>query len=86
MAGVTAAEAPRIRAIGVLDESVLNLLTSATSHGDVVLELSGVTDADDTVVSLLARLPAGQCGFVGCPAWLARRIERRLVELANEGR
>ena len=86
MAGIAAAEERRIRARGVLDESVVHLLTSAISDGDVVLELSEVTDADEAVVSLLARLPAGQCGFVGCPSWLARRIERRRVEFANQGR
>lgn len=82
MVGVELVEEARVRVVGALDEAALSRLTSATEDGNVVLDLSGVTEADERAVSLLARLPAGQCGFVGCPRWLARRVEQRLVDLA----
>jgi anti-anti-sigma regulatory factor len=82
MAGVEATEELRVRVLGALDESALPLLTSATEKGNVVLDLSGVTDADERAVRLLARLPAGQCSFVGCPRWLAREVERMQIDLA----
>jgi hypothetical protein len=71
--------------MGALDKSALHLLTKAISDGDVVLDLTEVSAADESAVNLLARLPAGQCSFVGCPSWLSRRVERRLVELASHG-
>ena len=86
MAGIAVADERRVRVMGALDKPALALLTEAIADGDVVLDLSEVTEADESAVSLLARLPAGQCSFVGCPRWLAQRIERRLGELANEGR
>ena len=83
MAGVEVVEEGRVRVMGALDKSVLHLLTKAISEGDVVLDLTGVSAADESAVNMLARLPAGQCGFVGCPRWLALRVERRLIEVAN---
>jgi len=83
MAAVAITEERRVRVRGALDKSALQLLMKEISEGDVVLDLSEVTDADESAVNLLARLPAGQCGFVGCPRWLAGRVERRLIELAN---
>jgi hypothetical protein len=83
MTGVEVAEERRVRVVGALDEAALPVLTSAIKNGNVVLDLTEVSAADESAVSLLARLPAGQCGFVGCPRWLARRVERRLIELAN---
>jgi hypothetical protein len=83
MAGIATAEARRVRVMGALDQAALPLLTSAIEEGDVVLDLSEVSDADESAVGLLARIPPGQCGFAGCPGWLARRVERRLIELAS---
>ena len=83
MAGVEVAEGRHVRVIGAVDESVLHLLTKAIAGGKVVLDLTEVSAADENAVNLLARLPAGQCGFVGCPRWLAQRVELRLIELAN---
>jgi hypothetical protein len=83
MAGVEVADGGRVRVMGALDASVLHLLTKAISDGNVVLDLTAVSAADENAVNLLARLPAGQCGFVGCPRWLAQRVERRLIELAS---
>ena len=83
MTGVAIAEGRRVRVAGALDKSRLQLLTREISEGDVVLDLSEVTEADASAVSQLARLSPGQCGFVGCPHWLARRVERRAIELAN---
>ncbi len=83
---VAAAVERRVRVVGALDESTVPALTKAISDGDVVLDLSEVTTADDDGVSLLARLPAGLCSFVGCPRWLASRVERRLWQIAREGR
>ena len=85
MAGVAVAVERRVRLVGALDNAALPLLTEAISDGGVVLDLSEVTEADESAVTLLARVPAGHCSFVGCPLWLARRVERRLGELANEG-
>jgi len=85
MDGVEVVEEGRVRVVGALDESVLHLVTKAIADGDVVLDLTGVSAADESAVNMLARLPAGQCGFVGCPCWLALRVERRLIELANHG-
>jgi len=83
MAGVEVAEGRRVRVTGAVDESVLHLLTKAIADGNVVLDLTEVSAADENAVNLLARLPAGQCGFVGCPRWLGQRVELRLIELAN---
>lgn len=83
MAGVEVAEGRRVRVMGAVDESMLHLLTKAIADGNVVLDLTQVSAADENAVNLLARLPAGQCGFVGCPRWLAQRVELRLIELAN---
>jgi anti-anti-sigma regulatory factor len=83
MAAVATADGRRVSVMGALDEAALPVLTHAIGRGNVVLDLSEVTDADESTVSLLARLPAGQCGFVGCPRWLAQRVERRLIDLAS---
>jgi hypothetical protein len=83
MVGVEVAEERRVRVMGALDESVLHLLTKAISDRCVVLDLTEVSAADENAVNLLAGLPAGQCSFVGCPRWLARRVEHRLIELAS---
>jgi hypothetical protein len=86
MAGVEVAEGRRVRLMGTVDKSALHPLTMAILDGDVVLDLTDVSAADESAVNLLARLPAGQCSFVGCPRWLALRVERRLIEHANHGR
>jgi hypothetical protein len=85
MVGAAVAEGRRLLVVDSLDKSALPLVTRAIMDGDVMLDLSEVTEAHESAVSLLARLPAGQCRFVGCPRWLAQRIERRHVELATEG-
>jgi hypothetical protein len=83
MAGVLCIERRPVRVVGALDASSLHYVKEAISDGDVVLDLSEVTEADESGVRLLAGLPPGQCSFVGCPRWLALRVERRLIELAN---
>jgi anti-anti-sigma regulatory factor len=82
MAAVATADGRRVSVVGALDEAALPVLAHVIEKGNVVLDLSEVTDADESTVSLLARLPAGQCSFVGCPRWLAREVERRQIELA----
>jgi hypothetical protein len=53
---------------------VLHALFVMVGPEKVVLDLSGVHEADHEAVRLLAQLPPGRCRLVACPKWLALRI------------
>jgi ABC-type transporter Mla MlaB component len=65
-----------LRIIGALKSAFLSRLLETAGGGEVVLDLSEVSEADAASVRLLARLAGDQCRLVGCPKWLALWIER----------
>lgn len=65
-----------LRIIGALRGTVLNPLLEMTDGGEVVLDLSEVSEADAASVRLLACLADGHCRLVNCPKWLALWIDR----------
>ena len=65
-----------LRIIGALTGTALNRLLEMTGGGEVVLDLSEVSEADAANVRLLARLADGHCRLVNCPLWLALWIDR----------
>jgi hypothetical protein len=85
MIGLASTDVGRVRVTGALDTSVLPLLTRAAAGGLFVLDVSGVAEADQAAVTLLARLSPEQYQLVGCPSWLALAVERRRRELRTEG-
>lgn len=66
----------RIRVIGSLQSSALKLLFEATSDGPASLDLSGVDQADEDAVTVLAALVPQRCTLVGCPRWLALWLDQ----------
>jgi len=66
----------RLRIIGALTGTILRRMLEPTGGGDVVLDLSEVSEADAANVRLLARLADGHCKLVNCPQWLALWIDR----------
>ena len=65
-----------LRIIGALTGTVLKRLLEMTGDGEVLLDLSEVSEADAANVRLLARLADGHCRLVNCPQWLALWIDR----------
>jgi hypothetical protein len=78
-------ECVRLRLTGAVDMSALHLLTRAAQGGPFVLDVSGVTQADQAAITLLARISPAKCEIVGCPSWLALAIEGRRRDLRVEG-
>lgn len=66
----------RVRVIGRIEAAALDLLTEALAHGVVALDLSGVEQADENAVRLLAALPPERVTLEHCPTWLEMWIER----------
>jgi hypothetical protein len=65
-----------LRIIGALTGTVLRRLLEMTGGGEMVLDLSEVSEADTVNVRLLSRLADGHCRLVNCPQWLALWIDR----------
>lgn len=65
-----------LRISGALTGTILKRLLEMTGGGEVILDLSGVSEADAANVRLLARLADGHCNLVNCPKWLALWIDR----------
>ncbi|HET8946902.1 MAG TPA: hypothetical protein VFQ07_07955 [Candidatus Polarisedimenticolia bacterium] len=65
-----------LRIIGALRGTTLRRMLEMTGGGEVVLDLSEVSEADAANVLLLARLADGHCRLVNCPQWLALWINR----------
>ena len=65
-----------LRIIGALRGTVLNPLLEMTDGGEVVLDLSEVSEADAANVRLLAWLAEGRCRLVNSPQWLGLWIDR----------
>lgn len=70
-----------LRVIGALTGPVLRRLLEMTGRGEVVLDLSEVSEADAANVRLLARLTDGHCKLANCPQWLALWIDRERQSL-----
>jgi hypothetical protein len=68
--------ARRVRVIGSLHGPALRLLSQAVSKGPLILDLSGVDQADEKALRLLADLPPERCTLVGCPTWLSLWLDR----------
>jgi ABC-type transporter Mla MlaB component len=56
--------------MGSLTGAARQLLLDAVDSGVTALDLSGVDQADDSAVHLLARLSPERCTLVACPRWL----------------
>lgn len=65
-----------LRIIGALRGTILRRMLEMTGGGEVVLDLSEVSEADAVNVRLLARLADGPCRLIHCPQWLALWIDR----------
>ena len=65
-----------LRIIGALTGTVLRRMLEMTGRGEVVLDLSEVSEADAANVRLLARLTDDHCKLVNCPQWLDLWIDR----------
>ena len=65
-----------LRIIGALTGTVLRRVLEMTGGGEVVLDLSEVSEADAANVRLLAWLVDGHCRLVNCPQWLTLWIDR----------
>ena len=61
--------------IGTLEGAALSGLLGIRSDTKMVLDLSGVREADAAAVRMLAQFPPG-CRLVNCPRWLALWIGR----------
>lgn len=85
MAGLALIGLGRLRVTGPLDTSALKLMSRAAEGGPVAVDVSGVTEADQAAIILLARLSPEPCALLGCPSWLALAVERRRRELHTEG-
>lgn len=66
----------RVRVIGSLDGRGMRQLFEAISQGAVVLDLSGVDQANESALMFLARLPKERCKLAACPGWLSVWLER----------
>ena len=66
----------RVRVVGSLDGRGMRQLFEAISRGAVVLDLSGVEQANESAVMFLARLPEERCDVAECPGWLSAWMER----------
>jgi hypothetical protein len=53
----------------------LRRVLELTCGGEVILDLSEVSEADAANVRLLARLADSHCKLVNCPRWLALWID-----------
>lgn len=78
----------RVRVIGRLcGQSAQKMLREALARGAVIVDTSGVLQADEEAVAFLAGLPTESTVIVSPPAWLARWIERvREVDEETESR
>ena len=65
----------RVRVVGCLDGRGMRHLFEAISRGAVVLDLSGVDQANESAVMFLARLPKERCELAECPGWLSVWLE-----------
>ena len=65
-----------LRIIGTLTGTVLSRMLEMTGGGEVVLDLSEVSEADAANVRLLARLADGHGKLANCPQWLILWIDR----------
>lgn len=65
-----------LRIIGALTGAVLGRMLETAGGGEVVLDLSEVSEADAANVRLLARLADGHYKLVSCPQWLGLWIDR----------
>lgn len=76
----------RVKVIGRLcGEAALTLLEDALLGGAMILDASGVLQADERAVSLLAGLRPECVSIVSAPAWLALWVERaRCAEQSRE--
>jgi hypothetical protein len=76
MIRIEGGEGGRVRVFGALQGAAVRLLFEAISRGPVVLDLSGVTMAEEGAVRLLAELSPDRCELVECPTWLSLWVER----------
>jgi hypothetical protein len=65
----------RVRVIGALTGPPLEMLREMAGRAELLLDLSGVREADVDAVRLLAQLAPEQWKLLACPKWLALRIE-----------
>ena len=65
----------RVRVFGALSGAGLKTLLEMVKTTAVLLDLSGVREADAEAVQLLARLSPQRCDRLASPTWLEARIE-----------
>lgn len=66
----------RVRVVGALQSPALRLVLESRAGSGVVLDLSGVHEAEADAVRLVAELSPDRCQLLNCPAWLAPWLER----------
>jgi hypothetical protein len=76
MIRIEASPRPRVRVIGSLDGRAVKTLFDVISKGSVVLDLSEVSEAKESAVMFLARLPRERCRVAACPRWLTWWLKR----------
>ncbi|HET7293493.1 MAG TPA: hypothetical protein VFM88_13795 [Vicinamibacteria bacterium] len=74
----------RVRVIGALTGPPLELLLEMVGRAEVMLDLSEVCEVDSAAARLLAQLTPDQYELLGCPKWLAVRIEMERTRSSAE--
>lgn len=73
----------RVRVVGALQSPALRLVLESRAGSGVVLDLSGVHEAEADAVRLVAGLSPDRCQLLDCPAWLTPWIERERRSLGR---
>jgi hypothetical protein len=75
MMQIEATPSERVRIIGALTITPLEMLLETTGSAELLLDLTEVREADSDAVHLLAQLAPEQWKRLTCPKWLAFRVD-----------